>query len=485
MNKLMKKITGIIPFAAIITLNSMVAAMLKSGKKTDDLKMFLIVIALVIVLNIILVSTKKMLTYFTIAISTVTILGILSVFVYPTLGLIFLNNAIASLYIALFCAAFFPPLLGIDPFTYEFSKKNYPEVVHGMPQFKSINLILNYIWALIFVIAFVLSLVTYTDDYALQQILQNIIPIAIQLFIGLPLTAKLPGVLMRKGTPGKNNFQTVKEMFEAMPFGLNSKKSDGIDVVLQFKLNGEEDIEGYLTISNNECTYNDGQHDKPSTTIISDSNLWLDISNGDVSGDEAYLNKRYSVEGDVGILLKLNDLFTTSEPAKKTKKKKKTVGEIPYVYKTLEPKYIKKIFVVNGSLRTDKYSKSLMMANKFIEGAESAGAEVEMVILKDKTINYCTGCYTCWTKTPGVCIFKDDMPELMGKARKADLLVYITPLYVFSVSAQLKVFIDRMLPVQQPYMVKTDGLTHHPNRFEEDRTRSLSDFFYVKEFNLF
>lgn len=476
MNKLIKKITGVIPFAAIITINSVAAAMLKSGKKADDLKIFLIVVGAVIVLNIILAIGKKMLTYFVIAISTVTLLGILSVLLFPQFGILFLNNAIAALYIALFSAAFFPPLFGIDPFTYEYSKKDYPEAVHRMPQFKSINLLLNYIWALIFVIAFVLSLVTYTDDYALQQILQNIIPIAIQLLIGLPLTAKLPGILMAKGSPAKNNFRTVKEMFDAMPFGLNTKKSEGIDVVIQFKLNGEENIEGYLTISNNECTYNDGLHNKPSTTIISDSKLWLDISNGDISGDEALINNRYTVEGDVGILLKLSDLFTASAPVKNPKKQKKASGDEKYIYKTFKPGRIKKIFVVNASPRTDKYSKSLVMAKKFIEGAESAGAEVETVTLKDKTINYCTCCYTCWTKTPGVCIYKDDMPELIEKVRAADLVVYVTPLYVFSVSAQLKVFIDRMLPNMKPYMVETDGLTHHPNRFEEDLPNGLVIF---------
>lgn len=476
MNKIIKKITGIIPFAAIITLNSIAAAMLKSGKKVDDLKIVFIMIGAIIVLNIIIAGAKKILTYFAIAISMITLLGILSVFAYPQLGLLFLNNAIAALYVALFCAAFFPPLLGIDHFTYEFSKKDFPEVVHGMPQFKSINLLLSYIWALLFAFAFVLSLITYTSDYVLQQILQNTIPIALMLLIGLPLTIKLPGIFMSKGSPVKNNFRTVKEMFEVMPFGLNTKKSEGMDVVIQFKLNGEEKVEGYPTISNNECTYNDGQYEKPSTTIISDSKLWLDISNGDVSGDEAYINKRYIVEGDAGVLFKLNDLFTASVPEKKSKKKKRSTPDTPYVYKTFEPNYIKKIFVVNASPRTDKFSKSLMMANKFIEGAKSSGAEVEMVTLKDKTINYCTCCYTCWTKTPGVCIFKDDMPELLEKVRAADLVVYITPLYVFSVSAQLKVFIDRMCPNMKPYMVKTDGLTHHPNRFEEDKPNGLVIF---------
>lgn len=281
---------------------------------------------------------------------------------------------------------------------------------------------------------------------------------------------------MSKGSSSKKKFQSVKDMFNAMPFGLNTKKSDGVDVVIQFKLSGKENIEGYLKILNNECTYNEGLHSNPSTTIISDSKLWLDISNGDISGDEAYINKRYTIEGDGGVLLKLDDLFSADIPKRKSKKKKKMLHDAPYVYKTFKPNYIKKIIVVNGSPRSEKFSKSLLMANKFITGAESVGAEVEMVTLNDKTINFCTCCYTCWTKTPGVCIFKDDMPELIKKVRAADLIVYITPLYVFSVSAQLKVFIDRMLPNMQPYMVKANGFTHHPNRFEEDRPNGLVIF---------
>ncbi len=476
MNKAIKKITGIVPFAAIIITNSVAAYMIKSGQGTEGLKLFLVIMGAIVLANVVLAKAKKVLTYFAIAISAVTLLGILSVFVYPQLGDLFLNNAIAALYIALFSSAFFPPFFGIDPFTYEFSKKDYPEVVHGLPQFRSINLVLNYIWMVIFAIAFVLSLVKYTNDYALQQILQNIIPIALQLLIGLPLTAKLPGKLMSKGSPSKIHFRSVKEMFQAMPFGLNAKKSEGVDVILQFLLSGEEELVGYLTIAGNECTYDEGKHPKPTTTISADSKLWLDISNGDVSGDEAYINKRYTVDGDVSILMKLNDLFTSSEPEKKTGKQKERGAGANFVYKTFEPNRIKKVFVVNASLRTDKYSKSLLMANKFIAGAESAGAEIEMVNLKDKTIKYCTCCYTCWTKTPGICIHKDDMPELMEKVRKADLVVYVTPLYVFSVSAQLKVFIDRMLPNMKPYMMKTDGLTHHPNRYEEDLPNGLVVF---------
>ncbi|MCK5737406.1 MAG: NAD(P)H-dependent oxidoreductase [Spirochaetaceae bacterium] len=472
----MKKLASYTPFILIICVNATSAFMQKSGRQIDDITVFLVLIAVLTVLNLILGLTKKMLSYFSIAIIVVTLSGILSVFLLPGIGILFLENTIAALYIALFSAAFFPPLLKFDPFTYEFSKKDYSEAVQKMPQFKSINLILNYIWALLFAASFILTLVIYTDNYTLQQILQNSLPMAIMLLIGLPLTVKLPGILMSRGSSEKHHFESVREMLEVMPYGLNTKKSNGIDVIMQFKLSGKEKINGYLTIRNNECSYRDGIHPEPTTTIIADSSLWLNVSNGDVSGDEAFLKKEYTVEGDSGFLLKLTDLFAPSKPVIRRRQERNSGSEKTFSYKILKANQIKKILVINASPRTNKYSKSLIMAGKFMEGAESAGAEIEMITLKEKTINYCTGCFTCWTKTPGICIHKDDMPPLINKVRTADLLVFITPLYYFSVSAQLKAFIDRLLPNMKPYMVETNGIIHHPSRFEDDSPSGLVVF---------
>ena len=55
-----------------------------------------------------------------------------------------------------------------------------------------------------------------------------------------------------------------------------------------------------------------------------------------------------------------------------------------------------------------------------------AGAEAETVYLRDKEINYCHGCFTCWSTTPGTCIHEDDMPPLLGAVRQADVVVYAT-----------------------------------------------------------
>ena len=90
-----------------------------------------------------------------------------------------------------------------------------------------------------------------------------------------------------------------------------------------------------------------------------------------------------------------------------------------------------KILAVNGSPRGPRGNTDCVL-QPFLEGAREAGAETETVYLKDKQINTCLGCFTCWTKTPGVCVHKDDMPELLDKLREADIVVHATPLYVFT-----------------------------------------------------
>jgi multimeric flavodoxin WrbA len=105
------------------------------------------------------------------------------------------------------------------------------------------------------------------------------------------------------------------------------------------------------------------------------------------------------------------------------------------------------------------------MLNHLVEGMQEAGAEVEIVNLREKKIKYCIGCFTCWTKTPGKCIHKDDMTkELFPKWLKSDLVVYATPLYHYTVNAEMKAFIERTLPVLEPFFEQRDNRTMHPLR---------------------
>ena len=126
-----------------------------------------------------------------------------------------------------------------------------------------------------------------------------------------------------------------------------------------------------------------------------------------------------------------------------------------------------KVLAFNGSPR-GKRSNTDRILQPFLEGAREAGAETETIYLKDFEIKPCRGCFTCWTKTPGVCVQKDDMPPLLEKTRYADITVYATPLYVFTVSGLMKNFMDRsVMPLLDPHIAKRGECYGHPRRYED------------------
>ncbi len=134
-------------------------------------------------------------------------------------------------------------------------------------------------------------------------------------------------------------------------------------------------------------------------------------------------------------------------------------------YVKLPPGQVKKIVVIQGSPRKEGTSKTDILTKAFIEGTREAGAESETIYLREKKIKQCQGCYSCWTKTPGKCIFNDDVADIMQKSNEADLVVFASPLYHFGIIALMKKYIERTLPMIQPYLVtREDGKTTHPHR---------------------
>lgn len=124
-----------------------------------------------------------------------------------------------------------------------------------------------------------------------------------------------------------------------------------------------------------------------------------------------------------------------------------------------------KVLAINSSPRTGGQSKTEMLLTPLVEGMRSAGADAEVVELRKKNINYCIGCYTCWTKTPGQCLQKDDMSqELFPKFLEADIVILASPLYYFSINAAMKTFLERTLPVAEPFIKFRGDRSFHPLR---------------------
>ncbi len=102
----------------------------------------------------------------------------------------------------------------------------------------------------------------------------------------------------------------------------------------------------------------------------------------------------------------------------------------------------KKILIISSSPRRNGNSDSL--ANEFLRGAQDVGHSVEKIFLKDKNINYCTGCSVCYDTKK--CVQNDDVAEILEKMVNADVIVLVTPVYFYTMSAQIKTLIDRCCP---------------------------------------
>lgn len=102
----------------------------------------------------------------------------------------------------------------------------------------------------------------------------------------------------------------------------------------------------------------------------------------------------------------------------------------------------KKVLILSGSPRHGGNSDTL--CDRFMQGAEEAGNEVEKVFVSDLKIGYCCACYHC-QRNGGECCKKDDMQQLMPKILNADVMVFSSPVYMYSISAQLKTVFDRMM----------------------------------------
>lgn len=133
-----------------------------------------------------------------------------------------------------------------------------------------------------------------------------------------------------------------------------------------------------------------------------------------------------------------------------------------------------KVTALNSSPRGEGVSKTGILLDALVEGMLEAGADVEVVHLRHKKINNCAGCYTCWTKSPGICIHKDNMTdELFPKWLEADIAIYATPLYYYTMTATMKAFIERTLPAFEPFLHRLDGRTFHPRRANLKIPRSV------------
>ena len=103
----------------------------------------------------------------------------------------------------------------------------------------------------------------------------------------------------------------------------------------------------------------------------------------------------------------------------------------------------KNVLIISSSPRKGGNSETL--AASFAKGAEEAGHKVETIYLREKKYGFCKGCLACLKL--GHCVIDDDAVEIAARMHDADVLVFATPVYYYSVSGQLKTMLDRANPL--------------------------------------
>jgi len=104
---------------------------------------------------------------------------------------------------------------------------------------------------------------------------------------------------------------------------------------------------------------------------------------------------------------------------------------------------MKKIVVVTSSPRKGGNSETL--ADYFADGAREAGNEVVFIAVRDINLQFCTGCMYC--QSHDGCILGDGMNHLYEYFQYADVIVFATPIYYYSLSGQMKTLLDRLNPI--------------------------------------
>ncbi len=378
-----------------------------------------------------------------------------------------------GLYGALFLMALAPPLFGRPPFTCYFAAGMAPEAFHRSRLYLRVNLVITYFWALLFGLC-------AATQFLPGMVLQSALPFVLQLAVGVPATRFMVPFLQRKLAFVEH--QTTRpylvrayDAVMGMPFIFDEKASAGVNTVFQFRIHGDEEFSAFLTVKDGTCVFSDGEAAHPDCIITSPADVWLRIARGELDGAAAFLKRMYTAEGDLSCLIKLQEIFQgsaerTSENSGLYAAVNRRASDGHHV--SVDPGSIKKVLVIQGSPRGKGVSNTDILAGEFLMGCEDAGAETETVYLKDKNIRHCTGCFSCWTRTPGSCVHDDDAADVMRMADAADLVVYAFPLYHFGINALMKKYIERTLPMLEPFLVPSgDGSTCHPIRETRKKKR--------------
>lgn len=238
--------------------------------------------------------------------------------------------SVTGVYLCLFAAAFFPPLLGMKPFTYHYAVKYAPTEVWRNPVFLKINRIMTQVWQALFALCILISLYP-------SVVTRAFVPLALLLGIGLPFNLRFPNYYLkrlglpslaeqRRGAADGTLFQEGLSWSDARPenareaIGQMARRFDpaaaeNLSAVIRFEVDGNEPFNATLIIRDGACELEEESRQRPDLRIRTSDKVWLSICRGELNGQQAFTGGAYTAEGNLGILMRLGQIFGGRGPS--------------------------------------------------------------------------------------------------------------------------------------------------------------------------
>lgn len=106
----------------------------------------------------------------------------------------------------------------------------------------------------------------------------------------------------------------------------------------------------------------------------------------------------------------------------------------------------------------------LILSDRPLEVQLKDSKNSKMIDLSSLKIANCTGCFGCWTKTPGKCVIRDDAVKVYPQIAESEEIIYVSRIKYGGYDTVMKTMLERAIPVQQAFIRILNGETHHVQR---------------------
>ena len=217
----------------------------------------------------------------------------------------------ALIFTTLGLTALLPPLLGGEPFTYYYARRQTPAWQQRLPEFVAINRVMTGYWAIVFFTAAALAAAAPTD-WRYTALFPNLLTFG----AGMTATWWLPLLYLKLFPPALPT--TIEPLLLGMPLAFDRKAAGDDRAVIQFRVSGPEAGTYHVHVDRGRCRSFTGEAPAPDLVVHTPDSVWMRIARGELDGGEALQQGLYHIDGDLAVLAKMKEWFNPRRGARRS-----------------------------------------------------------------------------------------------------------------------------------------------------------------------